>query len=184
MIITFAVELTMRLKSVKLNGMTDHERTPFSSSKEVLSPQEIEPGIILPRHLVIIPDGDRRWAMKRGLPALEGHRQGAKTAERLIRACRDWGIQTLTLWGMSTDNVDKRSPQEVNALMGIFENLFTDRKIVAEAMEEEVRIRHIGRRDRIAALQPSLLKAIKEIEEKTRENRKYNLLYSNNYCNP
>lgn len=161
--------------------MSDPERITDSSSGKLLSSQEIEPGIVLPRHLVIVPDGDRRWAMKRGLPASEGHRQGAKAAEKLIRACRDWGIQTLTLWGMSTDNVEKRSPQEVSALMGIFEHLFTDRKIVTEAMEEEVRIRHIGRRDRIAELRPSLLKAIEEIEERTKENRRYNLVIAIDY---
>ena len=166
---------------LELRGMKGSERTYPSPGEELLSPQEIEPGIILPRHLVIIPDGDRRWAMEKGLPASEGHRQGAKAAERLIRVSRDWGIQTLTLWGMSTDNVEKRSPQEISALMGIFENLFTDKKIVTEAMEEDVRIRHIGRRDRIAELRPSLLRAIEEIEEKTKESKRYNLVIALDY---
>lgn len=70
---------------LELRGMKGSERTYPSPGEELLSPQEIEPGIILPRHLVIIPDGDRRWAMEKGLPASEGHRQGAKAAERLIR---------------------------------------------------------------------------------------------------
>lgn len=147
----------------------------------LLSPQEIEPGIKLPKHLVIIPDGNRRWARARGLPEAEGHRQGVKAAERLMRACRDWGVQTFTIWGLSTDNVEKRSPEEISTLLRIFENLFTNEKLIKEAIDNNVRIRHIGRRDRIGKLRPSLLEAIKNVEERTKENKKHNLVFALDY---
>lgn len=161
--------------------MTKFETEHNFVNKELLSPQEIEPGIKLPKHLVIIPDGNRRWARAKGLPALEGHRQGAKTAERLMKICRDWGIQTLTIWGLSTDNLEKRSTGEISALTAIFEKLFTDEKMISEAINEGVRVRHIGRRDRIAKLRPGLLEAIGSIEERTRENKKYNLVFALDY---
>lgn len=59
-------------------------------NKELLSPEEIEPGITPPQHLVIIPDGNRRWARERGLPASEGHKQGVRAAKDLMRVCRDF----------------------------------------------------------------------------------------------
>lgn len=161
--------------------MTKIERRASSAGERLLSPQEIEPGITLPQHLVIIPDGNRRWAKARGLPALEGHRQGAKAAENLMRVCQEWEIQTLTIWGMSTDNVEKRSPREINTLLGIFKRLFTDERLVGELIEEGVRVRHIGRRDRLAQLRPGLLEAIKDIEEKTRGNERYNLVFALDY---
>lgn len=161
--------------------MVTCEINPNSSKEKLLSPQEIDPGITLPRHLVIIPDGNCRWARVRGLPDSEGHRQGAKTAERLIRICRDWGIQTLTIWGISTDNVEKRSPEIINTLMEIFESLLTDEERMNELMEAGVRVRHIGRRNRIAEMRPGLLKAIESIEERTRENEKHNLVLALDY---
>lgn len=151
------------------------------SGGELRSPQEIEPGIALPRHLVIVPDGNRRWAKLRRLSPSEGHRQGAKTAENLMRVCREWGIQTLTIWGMSTDNVEKRSPEEIGTLMGIFKGLLADKQRVDELIEAGVKVRHIGRKDRIAKLQPSLLKAIEDIQERTKGNSKYNLVFALDY---
>src|SRR3989338_2315905 len=74
----------------------------------------------LPKHVVIIPDGNRRWAKKRGLPSFIGHREGAKTTEKLLLASFDLGIENLTFWGCSVDNVTKRSRVEVKFLMKIF----------------------------------------------------------------
>lgn len=161
--------------------MTKLETEHNFVNKELLSPQEIEPGIKLPKHLVIIPDGNRRWARKRGLPDVEGHRQGARAAKDLVRVCRDWGIQTLTIWGLSTDNLEKRSTGEISALTAIFEKLFTNEEITSELVNAGVRVKHIGRKDRIAKLRPSLLEAIKSIEEKTEENEKYNLVFALDY---
>lgn len=82
----------MRLKFAKVSEMIDLERTTNSSSEKLLSPQEVESGITLPQHLVIIPDGNRCWARAKELPAPEGHKQRAKTAENLIKVCREWRL--------------------------------------------------------------------------------------------
>ncbi len=156
------------------------EKGPVSD-KRLHSPQEIEPGITLPKHLVIIPDGNRHWANLRGLPPSEGHKEGVKTAKRLMRVCRDWGIQIVTIWGMSTDNLEKRSPQEMNTLMKIFEKLFTNKKIVTEWIDSGTKVKFIGRRDRIGEKRPSLLKAIKKIEAVTKENQKSTLVFAVDY---
>jgi len=172
----------MRLEFAKVAQMIGLEGKFISSNeRKLLSPQEIEPGITLPKHLVIIPDGNRRWAKLRRLPASEGHREGVKTAKNLMRACQDWKIQTLTIWGISTDNIEKRSPQEVNTLFLMFEKLFTDKKILNEWINEGTKVKFIGRQDRIGENRPSLLKAIKEVEEKTKGNQKSNLVFGLDY---
>ncbi len=160
--------------------MSDHERKILSNEK-LLSPQEIEPGIILPKHLVIIPDGNRRWADLRGIPASEGHREGVKTAKNLMRICQDWEIQTLTIWGISTDNIENRSSQEIDTLLLIFEKLFTNKEIVADWMNWEMKVKFIGRKDRIGEKRPSLLKAIRGIETMTKENQKSTLVFALDY---
>jgi undecaprenyl diphosphate synthase len=99
-------------------------------------------GATIPVHLAVIPDGNRRWANDHGVPAIEGHRTGFEMARNLARFCRDIGIHTVTLWAFSTENW-RRSPDEVAALMALYEHWLTD--LIGEAIEEEVRIVHLGR---------------------------------------
>ncbi|MEK7546740.1 MAG: polyprenyl diphosphate synthase [Patescibacteria group bacterium] len=100
----------------------------------------------LPKHIVLIPDGNRRWAKKKGLPPFFGHREGAKNTEKLLKAALNLGIENLTIWGCSVDNVTKRTPAEVKFLMKIFETyskkLANNRK---EIPENEVRVNVLGR---------------------------------------
>jgi undecaprenyl diphosphate synthase len=132
----------------------------------------------IPRHLAVIPDGNRRWAWEHGVSSVEGHRRGFEVARRLARFCRRIGIHTVTLWAFSTENW-KRSPEEVAALFALYESWILD--LLGEAVEEEVRVLHIGRRDgppvgmedeaRRAGfpvgLPPALLAAIDKIVEAT-----------------
>ncbi|MGH2690480.1 MAG: undecaprenyl diphosphate synthase family protein [Actinomycetota bacterium] len=99
-------------------------------------------GATIPVHLAVIPDGNRRWATDHGVPAIEGHRTGFEMARNLARFCRDIGIHTVTLWAFSTENW-RRSPEEVAGLMALYEHWLTD--LIDEAIEEEVRIIHLGR---------------------------------------
>jgi undecaprenyl diphosphate synthase len=122
---------------------------------------------IIPKHVVIIPDGNRRWAKKHGLPPIEGHRRGLETALRVVRGSRDLGVKILTLWGFSTENW-KRPPVEVKYLMRIYTVFF--RKYLNELIREGVKFNWLGRRDRV----PSVLRQILvKIEEKTAKNTKY-----------
>lgn len=96
----------------------------------------------MPAHLAVIPDGNRRWAREHGLTVVEGHRQGFDVARSLARFCRDIGIHTVTVWAFSTENW-RRSPQEIDALFALYEEWIRD--LLPEAVEEEVRVLHIGR---------------------------------------
>lgn len=122
---------------------------------------------VVPNHMVIIPDGNRRWARARGLPTLQGHKKGFDMAVILCRQARKWGIHTLTLWGFSTENWD-RTPKEIDYLMKLYDRMID--KFLKEAMEDKVKIVHLGRKDRLPSF---LLKKIKEAEEKTKDFKNY-----------
>lgn len=122
---------------------------------------------VIPNHIAIIPDGNRRWARSRGLPTLEGHRRGFEAAIKVCRMARSWGINTVTLWGFSTENWD-RSEKEVNYLMKLYSKLIDD--FLEEAKENGVRIYHLGRKDRLPAF---LLKKIFQAEKETEKFTNY-----------
>ena len=67
---------------------------------------------ILPKHIVIIPDGNRRWAKEHGLKPWEGHAAGAKNTEELLRKALNLGIKCFSLWGSSLENLKKRPLDE------------------------------------------------------------------------
>lgn len=96
----------------------------------------------IPRHIAIIMDGNGRWAQRRTLPRVEGHRRGAKTAERVARYCADLGIQSLTLYSFSIENW-KRPKAEVNALMQLYSQYLVG--IRPKLMKNSVKLVHLGR---------------------------------------
>ncbi len=100
----------------------------------------------LPRHLAIIMDGNGRWAQARGLPRVEGHREGAQSVREVVRACRAAGIQVLTLYSFSTENW-KRPKDEVRALMSLLRRyLLSERQ---EMLDTGIRLRLIGQTERL-----------------------------------
>jgi undecaprenyl diphosphate synthase len=112
-------------------------------------------------HVAIIMDGNGRWARSRGLPRVAGHRAGADAVRRVVEAAPGLGIGVLTLYSFSSDNW-RRPAAEVAALMGLFQSYL--RMETGRCVAEGVRIRMIGRRDRLS---PSLRKALAGAEEKT-----------------
>ena len=68
----------------------------------------------LPRHVAIIMDGNGRWAQARGLPRVEGHRQGAKAVREVVRAAREIGVRALTLYAFSAQTGQRPAPEEIN----------------------------------------------------------------------
>lgn len=121
----------------------------------------------VPEHVVIIPDGNRRWAKKHGLESVEGHKKGLETAMKVVKGSRDLGVKILTLWGFSTENWS-RSPREVGYLMRIY-NLFF-KKHLKELVKEEVHFNWVGRRDRVPA---QLRETLEKVEAATAKNSKY-----------
>ncbi len=121
----------------------------------------------VPQHVVIIPDGNRRWAKKHGLEPIEGHKMGLEAAMKVVKGSRNLGVKVLTLWGFSTENW-QRSSNEVGYLMRIYTLFF--RKHLKELVKEGVRFNWIGRRDRV----PKQLKDILvNLEKATSKNSKY-----------
>lgn len=116
----------------------------------------------IPNHIAIIPDGNRRWAKMRNLPTFEGHRRGFNLGNKIAKKVRSLGINTLTFWLFSTENWN-RSKEEISYLMKLYE-IFID-KSLKEALKEQVRVIHLGRKERIPK---SLLKKIEDIEQKTK----------------
>ncbi len=98
----------------------------------------------VPRHVAIIMDGNGRWAQQRGLDRLAGHAEGAKSVEAVLRACRQAGVQILSLYAFSTENwVRPRS--EINGLMRLLAQFL--RKHEPSLRRHRIRLRAIGRLD-------------------------------------
>jgi len=126
---------------------------------------------IKPRHIVLFPDGNRRWARERGMNTLRGHKAGYEKIVQFCNWCKDRGINGVTAFGFSTENWN-RSKREVSYLMhllekGLLEN-FTKYTTDSQYKNLGVRVRVIGERDR---LPQSLQRVIKEVEEYTKNNK-------------
>ena len=129
----------------------------------------------LPAHVAIIMDGNGRWALKRGLPRLAGHKAGTENLRRVIRACVEFGVQYLTIYAFSTENWG-RPPAEVNGLLRILEDVID--KELRELNDQGVRLRHIGRLEQLPShLQKKVLEAV----ELTKNNARLILNVAFNY---
>jgi undecaprenyl diphosphate synthase len=128
-----------------------------------------------PRHIAIIMDGNGRWARKRGLPRIAGHRAGTENLRRIIRACVDLGVQYLTIYAFSTENW-ARPKQEVEGLMDLLEDVVENE--TAELNSEGVQIRHLGR---LEQLNPRLQKKIVKAIDLTQNNHRLILSIAWNY---
>ncbi|MFQ6739150.1 MAG: polyprenyl diphosphate synthase [Alphaproteobacteria bacterium] len=130
---------------------------------------------IVPQHIAFICDGNRRWAEKRGLPPLAGHKAGIANFENLV----DWymarGVSTITFFIFSTENWD-RSDEEVNFLMDLF---YTElEKNMQHAIEKNLRYRVLGSRDR---LPEKLAKLCDKLEQVSSENTGGTVAFALNY---
>lgn len=129
----------------------------------------------IPMHVAIIADGNRRWAKERGLPSFEGHRKGFENIKALSKKAKQLGIKIITFWVFSTENW-KRAAEEVGYLMNLAEKVIDVQ--IKDAIEEETRIVHIGRKDR---LPEGLRKKIDFAEEKTKNFTKYYFVMALDY---
>ena len=108
-------------------------------------------------------DGNGRWAERRGLPKVEGHRQGARQVTEVLKAAQEYGVEFLTLYAFSTENW-KRPVAEVTALMGLLEEFIDDK--LPELMNNVIRLRTIGRtEDLFPGARKKLLHAIEMTEK-------------------
>lgn len=123
----------------------------------------------IPYHIVLFPDGNRRWARKRGFSTLKGHQEGYRNLIKFCEWCKKRGVKILTAFGFSTENW-KRPKEEVRYLMRLFEQfLFQNMKKYQKNtgyQEEGIRIRIIGQKER---LPQSLQGVIERIENLTKD---------------
>ena len=118
----------------------------------------------IPKHVAIIMDGNRRWAKEKGIDYRLGHKEGAKTLEKIVRYAKKVGIKYITVYAFSTENW-KRSEEEVGALMILLKNYLND--FVKRADTENIKLKVIGNVEKLSL---GLQKSIKKCEEKTKNN--------------
>jgi undecaprenyl diphosphate synthase len=128
-----------------------------------------------PRHVAIVMDGNGRWAARRGLPRLEGHRQGAEAVRRVVEACPDLGVETLTLFAFSTENW-RRPAGEIHGLMTLFRRYL--RRDAAELAEKGVRVRFIGDR---GPLDADIRAMMESLEARTAHGERLTVVIAVNY---
>jgi undecaprenyl diphosphate synthase len=118
----------------------------------------------LPQHVAIIMDGNGRWAKKRGLPRIEGHRAGTENIRRVAEIFAEYKIEYLTLFAFSTENWNRPS-NEVKGILKILSDRLDPE--IKRLHEKNIRVRHLGRLD---SLSPELQKKIKAAVELTGKN--------------
>jgi len=129
----------------------------------------------MPCHIAIIMDGNGRWAKKKGLPRVDGHRRGGKTVEKIAQCCVDFGIESLTLYSFSIENW-KRPKVEVNALMYLYTQYLIE--IRSTLMKNNVKLIHLGR---LAGLPASVQNELRKTMEITDANTGMILALALNY---
>jgi len=129
----------------------------------------------VPRHVAVIMDGNGRWARRRGLPRLAGHRAGVDNIRTVLECLASYGVEYVTVYAFSTENW-RRPPGEVNGLMRILGEVIDSE---TEALHRKgVRILHLGRTDR---LPPELRQAVERGQELTRNNTEVTLCVAFDY---
>ena len=118
----------------------------------------------MPKHIAIIMDGNRRWARKQGKTASYGHKEGAKTLEKIVRYANKIGLEYITVYAFSTENW-KRAEEEVKALMLLLQNYLDDYSKRADT--ENIKVKILGD---ITALSEGMQKSINKCMERTKNN--------------
>ena len=129
----------------------------------------------LPKHIAIIMDGNRRWAKSKGKPSSFGHKEGAKTLEKIVRYANKIGVKYFTVYAFSTENW-KRSDEEVSSLMDLLKNYLDDYSKRADS--ENIKVKVWGD---ISVLREDLQESIRLCEERTEDNTGVNFNICLNY---
>ena len=140
-----------------------------SSTRNIPEPSPV------PRHVAVIMDGNGRWAKKRFLPRVAGHRKGVETVREVIRSCIERGVEYLTLFAFSSENW-RRPPEEVSLLMQLF--VVALEQEVTKLHENEIRFKLIGD---VSRFDVRLQQLIAHAEQLTANNTKLTLTIAANY---
>lgn len=107
---------------------------------------DLPKGTVVPDHIAMVLDGNRRWARARGLEPWKGHYYGYEAVNKLSKAARNLGVHTFTVWAWSTENWD-RPQKEIDAIMDLFRKALKDKE--KEFHKDKVALVHLGRKDRL-----------------------------------
>ncbi len=129
----------------------------------------------VPNHIAIIMDGNGRWAKNQNKPRVFGHKAGANTLRKIMEYCNKIGVTYLTVYAFSTENW-KRSQEEVDALMFLFKSYIKSER--ENLLKNKIRFMVSGREE---GVNPSLMEAIKELEEATSKDYEMTLNIAFNY---
>ncbi len=129
----------------------------------------------VPRHVAVIMDGNGRWARQRGKPRLFGHRAGAESLRAILRACRDHGVEFLTVYAFSTENW-VRPKDEVGGLMSLLKTFL--KKDEHELHENQVRLRVTGR---IQDMPKAVRSELERVMEATKHYERWHLILALSY---
>ena len=129
----------------------------------------------IPRHIAIIMDGNGRWARKRFMPRIAGHKRGVEILRRVIKSCVERGVEYLTVFAFSSENW-RRPPEEVSFLMNLFVSALSDE--VAKLHENGIRLRVVGD---LSRFEPRLRDLIAAGERTTSANTRLTLTVAANY---
>jgi undecaprenyl diphosphate synthase len=125
----------------------------------------VAPSESVPKHIAIVMDGNGRWASKRFLPRIAGHKQGVEVLKRTVRSCAQRGVEVLTVFAFSSENW-KRPADEVSGLMDIMVSALS--RELNQLKKEGVHLQFIGTRE---GLSERVLQSLEEAERATSENR-------------
>jgi undecaprenyl diphosphate synthase len=139
------------------------------------STQTVPPSGEVPRHVAIIMDGNGRWAKKRYLPRVGGHRRGVEAVRETVKACAELGVEYLTLFAFSSENW-RRPPEEVTVLMQLF--LRSLEQEVGKLHANEIRFKVAGD---LSPFDARIVEHIRRGEELTADNRRLTLTVAANY---
>ena len=120
----------------------------------------------VPRHLALIPDGNRRWSKSKGLKLLRGYSTGIRKFIDFSIWSKEFGIKTLSVWALSTENIHNRSKSELSMFYNLFTKEASDPKILSDLVSNRVRVKVIGDTTMLPA---QLKKALRKVEAKTRK---------------
>ena len=126
-------------------------------------------------HVALIPDGNRRWAKKRELLSWQGHIEGAKTLEKILKKAWEMKIPYFTFWGSSLDNITKRPKKEVKVLFSLYQKYFKKLLKEKKIFKEKIRVSVLGRWKEFFPEQ--LKKIIQELNQKTKKHNRYFLTF-------
>ncbi len=131
---------------------------------------------MIPSHIAIIMDGNRRWARKRDLPDIKGHEAGTEALEKVVEAAKNMGVKTITVYALSTENIKERAKREVGGLFKLMKLAYYNK--LKKMMQNGVRVEIMGS---IQGLPRIIRKIIEEVKNMYIQNESIKLNIALNY---